>query len=90
MKHYASKGLLFDSRFMNKDDRSERGVNEPRFDATAYVQTRCIGLEGLRFSTQGTSDRLGRLTPDVLATAKSEAHASRPTLFTLKSIKLFS
>jgi hypothetical protein len=90
MKHYASKGLLFDSPFMNKDEHSERGVNEPRFDATAYVQTRCFGLEGLRFPTQGTSDRLGRLTPEVLATAKSEVQASRPTLFTLKSIKLFS
>jgi hypothetical protein len=75
MKYCASKGLLLDSHFLDKNERSERGVNEPRFDATAYVQTRCIGLEGLRFSTQGTSDRLGRLTPEVLATAKSEAHA---------------
>lgn len=89
MKRDLDRGLLLASPSMDKDERSERRVNELRFDATAYVQTSCIGLEDLLPSSNPGDRRSCRETyygpsPESSRTEKSDVQASRPILYTFK------
>lgn len=89
MKRDLNRGLLLANAFMDKDERSERRVNELLFDATAYVQTSYIGLEGLLSSSNPGDRRSCRETyygpsPEFSGTETSEVQASRPILYTFK------